>query len=72
MKKKSPLKKEEILTDKRSFCKKKHRFIQMIANKKRFSQIRKIQKNFHSKKRFSQIRKVKKDSHKKRFSQTIG
>ena len=56
MKKKSPLKKEEILTDKRSFCKKKHRFIQMIANKKRFSQIRKIQKNFHSKKRFSQMR----------------
>ena len=46
MKKKSPLKKEEILTDKRSFCKKKHRFIQMIANKKRFSQIRKIQKKF--------------------------
>ena len=43
----------------------------MIANK-RFSQIRKIQKNFHSEKRFSQIRKVKKDSHKKRFSQMIG
>ena len=44
----------------------------MIANKKRFRQIRKIQKNSHRKKRFLQIRKVKKDSHKKRFSQIIG
>ena len=39
----------------------------MIANKKRFSQIRKIQKTFHREKRFSQIRKVQKDSHIKKI-----
>ena len=40
--------------------------------KKRFSQIKKIQKDFYKKKRFSQIKKIQKDFHKKkRFSQMI-
>ena len=56
--KKSSQEKEEILTDKKDFHK-----------KKKFSQIKRIPKDFHKKKRFSRTKRIQKDFHKKkRFS----
>ena len=69
--KKSSHEKEEILTDKKDFHKKKifsqiKRILKDFHKKKRFSRIKRIQKDFHKKKKLSRIKRIQKDFHKKK------
>ena len=69
--KKSSHEKEEILTDKKDFHKKKifsqiKRIPKDFHKKKRFSRIKRIQKDFHKKKKLSRIKRIQKDFHKKK------